>query len=71
MGLDYNEYVRVDERFLRPIDITETRGDATRARETLGWQPTVSFEQLVDMMVDSEVKRTRAVCDARVVADVD
>jgi GDPmannose 4,6-dehydratase len=71
VGLDYGDCVRVDERFLRPIDITETRGDASLARETLGWRPTVSFEQLVDMMVDSEVERVRAICDARVVADVD
>jgi GDPmannose 4,6-dehydratase len=71
VGLDYSKHVRVDPRFLRPIDITETRGDATHAREELGWEPTVSFEQLVDVMVDAEVERTRVVCDARVIADAD
>jgi GDPmannose 4,6-dehydratase len=71
VGLEYEPHVRVDERFLRPVDITETRGDATRAREVLGWEPTVSFQQLVRMMVDAEVERARAVCDARVVADAD
>jgi GDPmannose 4,6-dehydratase len=71
VGLDYEKYVRVDPRFLRPIDITETRGDATHAREELGWEPRISFERLVDMMVDAEVERTRAVCDTRVIADVD
>ena len=71
LGLDYAQYVRVDERFLRPVDITETRGDSAYAREALGWEPTVSFDELVGMMVDAEVERVRAVCDARVVADVD
>jgi len=71
LGLDYERYVRVDERFLRPIDITETRGDATKARQLLGWQPTVSFEELVAMMADAEVARVRLDCDARLVADVD
>ena len=49
----------VDERFLRPVDITETRGDARKAREVLGWEPTVSFDELVAMMVDAEVERAR------------
>ena len=71
VGLDYERYVRVDERFLRPIDITETRGDASKARRVLGWEPRVGFEELVAMMVDSEVQRTREVCDARLVVDVD
>ena len=71
VGLDYAPHVRVDERFLRPIDITETRGDASKAHRVLGWEPTVSFDELVGMMVDAEVERVRAVCDARVIADVD
>ena len=61
----------VDDRFLRPVDITETRGDATKAREELAWEPTVSFEQLVAMMVDSELRRVEADTECRVVADVD
>ena len=71
LGLDYEQYVRVDERFLRPIDITETRGDATKARQMLGWEPTVPFEELVAMMVDAEVARVDHNGDARLVADVD
>jgi hypothetical protein len=71
VGLDYERHVRVDERFLRPIDITETRGDASKARRVLGWEPRVGFEELVAMMVDAEVARVREVGDARLVADVD
>ena len=71
VGLDYEKYVRVDERFLRPIDITETRGDSSKARKELGWEPTVSFEELVATMVDAEVARTRLDVECRVVADVE
>jgi GDPmannose 4,6-dehydratase len=59
VDLDYQRYVRVDELLLRPIDITETRGDATKARVELGWQPTVSFKELVAMMVSAEVRRAQ------------
>jgi GDPmannose 4,6-dehydratase len=71
VGLDYQKYVKVDERLLRPIDITETRGDAAKARADLGWEPTVSFEDLVAMMVDAEIRRTQLDVECRVVADVE
>ena len=71
LGLDYEQYVRVDERFLRPIDITETRGDASKARRMLDWKPTVTFGELVAMMVDAEVARVDHDGDTRLVADVD
>jgi len=70
LGLDYKEYVRVDERFLRPIDITETRGDAGKARDVLGWEPSVKLTELVAMMVDAEVARLDQDGDCRLVADV-
>jgi GDPmannose 4,6-dehydratase len=57
VGLDYREHVVQDPALYRPIDITETRGDASKARRTLGWEPLVTFEQLVAMMVDAEVAR--------------
>lgn len=69
--LDYEKHVRVDERYLRPIDITETRGDATKARTALGWEPTISFEELVKMMVDAEVARVKTGGDARLVPEID
>jgi GDPmannose 4,6-dehydratase len=71
VGLDYEAHVRVDDRFLRPVDITETRGDASKARKELEWEPTVSFEQLAAMMVDSELRRIELDTECRVVADVD
>ncbi len=57
VGLDYTKYVHQDPAFMRPVDITETRGNATKARTALGWEPTVTFEELVHMMVDAEVER--------------
>lgn len=59
LGLDYRDHVHQDPAFFRPIDITQTLGDSTKARERLGWRPRVAFEQLVDMMVDAEVERIK------------
>jgi len=56
-GLDgWERYVTADPRFLRPTEVELLRGDASRARETLGWQPTVSFPQLVAMMVEGDLE---------------
>ena len=60
VGLDYHDYVTVDPRFLRPADVEELVGDATKARSELGWAPTVSFEELIHMMVDNDLREVRA-----------
>ncbi|HAL61260.1 MAG TPA: GDP-mannose 4,6-dehydratase [Chloroflexi bacterium] len=54
-GLDWQKYVVQDERFMRPAEVDYLVGDATKAREVLGWEPTVSFEELVRMMVDADL----------------
>ncbi|HEX8709326.1 MAG TPA: GDP-mannose 4,6-dehydratase [Pyrinomonadaceae bacterium] len=54
-GLDYRQYVRVDERFYRPAEVDLLVGDATRARQILNWQPTYTFEQLVREMVQADL----------------
>lgn len=59
VGLDYQKYVVVDERFFRPAEVDLLVGDPARARETLGWKPEVSFEQLVEMMVESDLRVLR------------
>jgi GDPmannose 4,6-dehydratase len=56
-GLDYEQYVRLDERFLRPAEVEELRGDPSKAARELGWTPQVSFEQLMTMMVDADLAR--------------
>src|SRR5574340_1144879 len=48
LGLDYRDYVRTDQQFIRPAEVDLLRADATKAREKLGWQPEVSFHGLVD-----------------------
>ena len=56
-GLDYEQYVKLDERFLRPAEVEELRGDPSKAARELGWTPQVSFEQLMTMMVDADIAR--------------
>ncbi len=55
-GLDWREYVVIDERFLRPAEVNILLGDSTKAREHLGWVPEVSFEEMVQMMVDRDLQ---------------
>jgi GDPmannose 4,6-dehydratase len=59
LGLDCREHLTLDERFVRPVEPTLLQGDASKARTRLGWAPTVSFEELVGMMVDEDVRRLR------------
>jgi GDPmannose 4,6-dehydratase len=56
-GLDSKQYVKSDPEFLRPAEVDHLVGDATKAREQLGWQPRVSFKELVELMVDADVER--------------
>src|SRR5437660_3485788 len=56
VGLDYRAHVEIDPEFLRPAEVYHLRGDYSKARQQLGWEPTVSFEQLIGMMVDSDLE---------------
>jgi GDPmannose 4,6-dehydratase len=56
VGLNYQDYVVVDERFFRPAEVDLLVGDPTRARTQLGWEIEVSFEQLVGMMVEADLQ---------------
>ena len=55
VGLDPEKYLRIDEKLYRPSEIYELKGDATKARKKLGWKPTISFDQLIRVMVESEL----------------
>ena len=55
VGLDWQKYVRVDPAFLRPAEVDHLIGDASKAKRVLGWEPSVSFERLVSMMVDADI----------------
>ena len=56
VGLDWERHVEVDPAYFRPAEVPDLRGDATRARTVLGWEPRTSFEELVDLMVDADVQ---------------
>ena len=57
VGLDYQEYVKQDPKFFRPAEVDLLVADPSKASEQLGWQPKVSFKQLVEMMVDADLER--------------
>ena len=57
IGLDPKKHVVIDQRFVRPAEVDHLVGDSSRAREELGWEPKVSFQELVEMMVDADVER--------------
>jgi len=56
LDLDYKEYVETDPRYFRPTEVDVLLGDSTKAQKILGWKPKVSFEQLIDMMVGSDLE---------------
>jgi GDPmannose 4,6-dehydratase len=60
IGVDnWEKYVKIDPRFIRPVDVIHLHGDSTKAREKLGWYPKTSFEQLIQMMVDADIERLK------------
>ena len=59
-GLDYEAFVVIDPRFIRPAEVEHLLGDSTKARRVLGWEPKVSFEQMIRMMVDADLRRVEA-----------
>ena len=56
-GLDWRNYIRVDPALLRPSEVNQLVGDASKARRLLGWEPKTKFEELVRIMVDADCKR--------------
>jgi GDPmannose 4,6-dehydratase len=60
LDLDPEQYVRIDPRFMRPAEVDHLIGDYGKAKERLGWEPRTSFEELVKLMVDSDVELLRS-----------
>lgn len=60
VGLDWEKYVKFDERYLRPTEVDALVGDYSKATETLGWKPKVLTPQLAAIMVDSDIKALEA-----------
>ncbi len=59
VGLDYRDYLKVDDRFYRPAEVHLLKGDYGKGKKILGWEPTVSFKGLVQMMVDADLKHLK------------
>lgn len=59
LNLDWEDHVRIDPRYLRPTEVNYLEGDASKAREQLGWEPKVSFDELVEMMVEYDLELAR------------
>ena len=57
VGLDWQEYVKVDKRFFRPLDVPCLMGDYSKAKRKIGWEPRVKFDELVKIMVKEDLKR--------------
>ncbi len=69
LELDWEQYVEIDERYVRPAEVDVLQGDASKARRVLGWEPAVTFESLVEMMVESDMclaEQERVLVDAGV-----
>ncbi len=59
VGLDWRDYVQTDPKLIRPAEVNTLCGDASKARRVLGWEPKVSFAELIRMMVDADLERVR------------
>ncbi len=62
VDLNWQDYVEIDESLMRPAEIYDLRGDYSKAKRVLGWEPKTSFEELVQIMVDSEIDKINKGC---------
>ena len=65
LGLDWKQYVEMDPRYLRPTEVDHLRGDASKAREKLGWKPKMNFKQLIPLMVHADEEDVRGALAGR------
>ena len=60
VGLDWQAHMATDPSLIRPVDVDNLLGDAAKARRILGWQPPVTYEGLIDMMLESDLALQKA-----------
>jgi GDPmannose 4,6-dehydratase len=60
VGLDWRQYVVQDARFMRPAEVDLLVGDPSKAKRVLGWEPRVTFERMIEIMVDADIQRLKA-----------
>lgn len=66
VGLNWKDHVEFDERYMRPAEVDLLIGDATKAEKKLGWKPKVTFEKLVEIMVDADVAELQNKIDGKI-----
>jgi GDPmannose 4,6-dehydratase len=66
LDLDWETYVKVDKKFFRPLDINLLRGDYSKAKNELGWEPKTKFHELIKLMVNEDLKRWQMFLDGKV-----
>ncbi len=64
LGLQAERFIRIDRELVRPVEPTPSVGDPTKARRQLGWQPRLGFEELVERMVQADVRLLQAAAPA-------
>jgi GDPmannose 4,6-dehydratase len=55
LGLDYQDYIIIDEKYFRPTELTDLKGDSSKLRKTLGWKPEYTFESMIEEMVEARL----------------
>jgi GDPmannose 4,6-dehydratase len=68
VGLDWEDHVAIDPRYFRPTEVEELCGDATKARDVLGWEPTTTFVELVRIMLAADLREAGLDPDAKLIA---
>ena len=66
VGLDWQKYVTLDPRYLRPAEVDYLVGDASKARRQLGWEPQTKFKALVKLMVEADIELLKAHHEGRI-----
>jgi GDPmannose 4,6-dehydratase len=66
VGLKWDKYVEIDPKYFRPAEVDLLIGDASKARQQLGWEPKIKFTELVQLMVDADIRRLRDHREGRV-----
>lgn len=67
-GLNWEDYVRIDPKYFRPAEVDLLIGDPSKAKQKLGWQPKTSFKELVQLMVDADIKDLKDRLDGKIVS---
>ena len=65
VGLNWKKYVKTDKRFFRPLEVNYLRGNSKKAKSKLGWKPKITFEKLVKIMLDEDLKRWKMFLDGK------